>query len=171
MGEQNRATNFRKRTDQPFPWPSSSLNHPFQGLVPHSLSSHIPRKETGMRKCMCAWKSSQKLCGFMKTWAWPPHGRHVPPLPGRSVPASQQQVSAHSLLVYFISISTCTKSVNHFYILVPQDIKHIHLHKHFQMCNVSLKDVVKTHEILLLNNNELCASWRPHYTLQIFSKW
>lgn len=51
--------------------------------------------------------------------------------------------AAHSLLIYFSSISTSTKSVNHFYILVPQDIKHIHLHMHFQMCNVRSKMLLR----------------------------
>lgn len=62
------------------------------------------------------------------------------------VPASQPQIPAvaHSWLVYFSSLSICTKCLKHFSVLVPWDIRDIHPHMHCQMCHMNSKIVVKT---------------------------
>lgn len=85
------------------------------------------------------------------------------------VPTSQQETSAaaHSWLVYFSSLSIHTKCLKHSAVLVPWDIREMHC----QMCHISSKTLLRPHEILLLSNNGLRASIRPHYTPQIISKW
>lgn len=92
--------------------------------------------------------------------------------PGGLVPASQWQnpAVAHSCLVYFSSLSIHTECLKLFSVLVPQDIRDIHPHMHCQTCHMSSTMLLRPHEILLLSNNGLRASLRPHYTLQIISK-
>lgn len=110
----------------------------------------------------------------MKSWAWLSWRRHVPLLVSwGSVPASREKIAAaaRSLLVYFSRLSIHTECVNHFSILVPQDIREIQPHMHFQTCHTSSEMLLRPHEILLLSNNGLRASQRPHYTPQIISKW
>lgn len=88
------------------------------------------------------------------------------------VPASQQQTPAitYSCLVYFSSHSIHSKHLKYFSVLVPWEIRDIHPHMHCQMCHMSSK-MLRPHKILLLSNNGLRASLRPHYTLQIICKW
>lgn len=164
----------------PLVWPcprwTSFFLDTFWGSVPHPQLSWIAGK--GKWESMCL--DGNNLGGFVggrDLWrlGLDYHGEDMSYccVSWGLVPASQQQnpAAAHSWLVYFSSLSIRTKCLNPFSILVPWDVRDIHPHMHCQMCHMSSKMLLRPHEILLLSNNGLRASLRPHYTPQIISKW
>lgn len=164
----------------PLLWPcprwTSFFSDPFWGSVPHPQLSWIAGKGKWESVCLAGNNPGGFVVG-QDLWSLG-LGYHREDMSHCCVswglvPASQRQTPAvaHSWLVYFSSLSICTKCLKHFSVLVPRGIRDIHPHMHCQMCHMSSKMLLRPHEILLLSNNGLRASLRPHYTPQIISKW